>query len=84
MAISSNYTPSSSINQYEYAEAITANTAFTGVCRAIYIGAAGNATITMVNGDVIAFNGLLAGTILPVRATKVPTQSTTMNMVALY
>jgi len=75
---------SDSTQSYSYAAAIVLNTPFTGVCRAIYVGGAGNATITMQNGDAIAFNGLVAGSILPVRATLVATGATASNLVALY
>lgn len=57
---------------------------FTKPARALYIGGAGNATLVMENGDPIAFNGLLAGTILPVRCKRVNAGATATNMVALF
>jgi len=53
------------------------------VCDGIYIGGAGNATVTLQSGRSVAFNGLLAGTILQVKAVNV-TAATATNMVALY
>lgn len=58
-------------NVYSYAVAVTLGTPFTPACRALYFSVAGNATITLPNGDVVTFNGIAAGTILPVRATNV-------------
>ena len=57
---------------------------FTKLARAIYIGGAGNATLVMENDDPIAFNGLLAGTILPVRCKRVNAGATATNIVALF
>jgi hypothetical protein len=74
---------SDSPQSYSFAEAITAGVNFTGICRAIYVGSAGNATVTMQNGDSVAFNGLTAGSLLPVRARQV-SAATAGSLVALY
>lgn len=87
MAISSNYTPSSSINQYEYAEAITKSDAtnITGVARALYVGGAGNVAAVMMDGVAITFASVPAGAIIPIRFTRInSTNTTATNMVALY
>lgn len=83
MAVSTSIPPHSSIPAIE-AEAVTVNVDFTKVARGLYIGGGGNATVTMENGDSVAFVGLLAGTILPVRCTKVNTGATATNIVALF
>lgn len=63
--------------------AIVNNTAF-GVCRAIYVGVGGDATITVDGVDVL-YKNLPSGALLPVQATQVKSTNTTAtNMVALY
>jgi hypothetical protein len=87
MAISSNYTPSSSINQYEYAEAITKSDTvnITGVARALYVGVGGIVVAVMPNGDAVNFTGVPAGAIIPIRFIRINSTTTTAtNMVALY
>ena len=67
------------------AEAVTLNTPFTnGVCRSLYIGGGGDAKVTMSDGTSVAFVGLTAGSILPVRASQVNTGATATNIVALF
>lgn len=84
MAVPAGISISDTIVNYSWAEAITVNTAFTGISRAIYNGAAGNdLTIVMQNGDSVAFKAVPIG-ILPVRATKVTSATTTTVLVALY
>lgn len=57
-----------------------------GVCKALYIGGAGNVACRLVDSESdVTFTGIAAGTILPVRATHVRTTSTTATaIVALY
>ena len=53
--------------------------------RGIYVGGAGAVTIVTPAGSVITFSGVPAGTILPVRATRVNSTGTdATNMVGLY
>lgn len=53
--------------------------------RAIYVGGAGNIALVTSAGDEITLNGALAGTIIPIRATKVKSTGTTAtNLVGLY
>ena len=56
----------------------------TNTSRAIYIGGDGDLTVEMAGGQVIAFTGLLAGTVLPIRVNKVKAATTATNIVALY
>jgi len=67
---------------YFGAAAIVVNTPFT-ICNAIYVGGAGNATVTMGSGESVTFTGLVVGQILPVRATNV-SAATASLMIALY
>lgn len=70
------------------AAAITPNNGvtFTTRCRAIFVGGAGNLTIDVADGGTnLAFNGLTAGTILPVRTKRVySTGTTATSLVCLY
>lgn len=53
--------------------------------RAIYVGGAGNVAAVMLGGTVLTFVGVPAGTLLPIRATRInSTDTTATNMVALY
>lgn len=56
------------------------------VSRAIFIGGAGNIYVDLVGGETaVVFVGLSAGDILPVRATRVRSTSTTAtSIVALW
>ena len=54
--------------------------------RAIYVGGAGDVSVEMAGtGTAIIFTGVLAGSILPIRVTRVNSTSTTAtNITALY
>jgi hypothetical protein len=71
---------------YAQAVAITPSdvTNFTeGVCRAIYVGGAGNIT-AVINGNAILFTAPPVGTVLQVEASRVNATGTTATaMVAL-
>lgn len=55
------------------------------VPRAIYVGGAGNLAFMTIRGEVLIFVGVVAGTIIPVRAVKVfSTNTTASNLVGLY
>jgi hypothetical protein len=55
------------------------------VSRAIYIGGSGNLVVEMLGGQTpITFVGVSAGCVLPIRVTKVLTDTTATNLVALY
>lgn len=55
-----------------------------GVCRAIYVGGAGN-VVAIVNGSAVTFVSAQAGSVLPIRASRVNATSTTAtSLVALY
>ena len=71
----------------ERAFAITGNdsTDLTIFPRAIYVGGAGNIKVTTIGGDTVTFSGALAGTIIPVRVTRVfSTDTTATNLLGLY
>jgi hypothetical protein len=53
--------------------------------RAIYVGGAGSVAVTLASGDTITLAGVLAGTLLPVRASRVRSTGTTAtDLVGLY
>ena len=70
----------------EYAVAVTkSDSTVLNATRAIYIGGSGDVAVTMAGGGNVTFSTLAAGTILPVRVTKVlSTGTTATNIVALY
>ena len=57
-----------------------------GPCRSLYIGVGGNVSIDLMNGgDAIVFKGAAAGSILPLRVTRVRVTGTTAtDIVAIY
>lgn len=55
------------------------------VPRAIYIGVSGNLALMTFMGDVLIFTGVVAGSVLPIRAIKVfSTNTTAGNLIGLY
>lgn len=65
-------TPSDSVN-------------FTYNVRGIYVGTTGNVVAVTEGGTAVTFSSVPAGTILPIRASRVNSTSTTAsNMVGLY
>lgn len=57
----------------------------TAVARSLYIGGSGNVSVVTSGGDTVTFIGLTAGTILPVRVSRVRSTGTTAtNIVALW
>jgi hypothetical protein len=53
--------------------------------RGLYVGGAGNVEVIMQRGDTVVFSGVPAGTILPVRVTRVKSTNTTATTIlALY
>jgi hypothetical protein len=52
--------------------------------RSLFVGGAGNISLVTLNGNTVAFTGVLAGSILPVQGRKVRSTGTTAtNIVAL-
>ena len=55
------------------------------VCRALYIGQGGDVSITLADGDVVLFEAVPGGSILPLRASAVRSTATTAaGIVALW
>lgn len=53
----------------------------------IYVGGAGNVKVTTANGDTVTFNGLQAGTVIPVQVIRVWTSgsgTTATNLIGIY
>lgn len=60
----------------------SANLAYPSV---VYVGAIGNVKVTTAQGDVVTFNGVPAGFVIPVQVTRVwSTGTTASNLVAIY
>ena len=66
------------------AETVVVGTPFSRTARALYIGGGGAATLVLPDAGEVAFVGLIAGTILPVRCTNVKDGATASNIVALF
>ncbi len=87
MAVPTGISSSSFPNSFDYAEVITKSDTvnLSGLTRAIYVGATGNITAVMGNGDVVLFSTIPAGMILPIRCIRVNSTATSAaTMVALY
>lgn len=54
------------------------------VTRAIYVGGAGNIAAVDVDGNVVTFNGALAGTTINIRVRRINDATTATNLVALW
>jgi hypothetical protein len=54
-----------------------------GVTRALWVGAAGDITVTMGSGASVTFAGIPAGTLMPIRVTHVTTAAGG-SVVAMY
>lgn len=56
-----------------------------GECRALYVGMGGNVSLDVGNSTAVVFSNVPSGGILPIRAKRVRSTSTTAtNIVALY
>lgn len=62
------------------------STDFTYASRALYVGGAGNVSVEMVGGQsAVIFVGVQAGSVLPIRVTRVNSTGTTAtSIVAIY
>ena len=55
------------------------------VARALYVGGSGDVKLVTEEGNTVTFQDIVAGSILPVKATKVfATGTTATNIVALF
>jgi len=48
---------------------------------ALYVGGAGNVSVITIGGDTITFNGVLAGTTLPIQALQLRSSGTTATLI---
>ena len=56
-----------------------------GICRAIYVGGAGDVSIIDDGGETVVFVGAQAGSVIPVQTARVNVTGTTAtSLVALY
>lgn len=56
-------------------------TDLTVTSRALYVGGAGNVVVIMDGGQTVTFTGVPAGTILPIRVSRVKSTSTTATSI---
>lgn len=57
----------------------------TYTARYLFVGGAGNLSVIMDSGTTVAFNGVTAGSVLPIRAARVrATGTTATNIVAMW
>ncbi len=54
------------------------------VTRAVWVGGAGDLSVTMISGDVAVFVGVPAGTILPIQVKQVLAATTASQILGLY
>lgn len=47
----------------------------------LYVGGTGNVSVTTIGGDQVIFNGVLAGTTLPIQVLKVKSTGTTATLI---
>lgn len=67
------------------AVAVTLDASIPNTTRGLYVGAAGNVAVTMAAGQSVTFVGVQAGTVLPIRVSRVLSSGTTAsNLLALY
>jgi len=73
-------------SSWKYAAVTPSNsTDFDVLCRALYIGGAGNVVAVMYDNTTVTFSGVPAGTLLPIACRRInSTNTTATNMVALY
>lgn len=70
-----------------HAAAVTPSdvTVFDSPTRGVYVGGAGDIAVTTESGGVVTFVSVVAGSILPIRCTKVMSTNTTATaIVALF
>lgn len=65
-----------------HAEAVTPSddTDLTYVSRGLWIGGAGAVNVIMASGTTVLFSGVSAGTLLPIRVSRVKSTSTTATL----
>jgi hypothetical protein len=55
-----------------------------GICRGIYVGAAGNLTILDTDGNTVAFVAPALGVIHPIQAVQIKAATTATSILAVY
>lgn len=54
------------------------------VSNRIWVGTTGNLVVTMQDGQILAFNGVPAKTMLPLQVTRIRAATTAADIIALY
>lgn len=71
------------ITSYDKAAAITKSDTVPNVFSAIYVGGAGDVTVTTQNGDLVTFKAPPVGTIIPVSTSLVMAATTATLLIGL-
>lgn len=66
---------------FRHAAAVTPGTALSDVSRALYVGGTGTLTAVMQDGSTVEFQGIPAGTILPICVSEVNSSGTTATLI---
>ena len=82
----SDFATSGEINPGANAEAVTpADVDLTKRTRAIYLGGTGDLSVKMAdNGQIVTFQNVQAGSMLPLRVTQIRVASTATSIVAVW
>jgi len=77
---------SASADPADNAAAVTKSdsTVLSPIPRGLYVGGAGDLVVTMAGGGDITFTAVPAGTILPIRVSKVKAATSATAIVAIY
>lgn len=66
-----------------HAETVTPSdgTDLTYASRAVWVGGAGNMAVVMLSGAAVTFTGIAAGTLLPIRVSRIKSTGTTATTI---
>lgn len=66
-------------------ESLSITTSVSALTRAVWVGGAGNMRVTLENGSTLTFDGIAAGTLMPIRVTMLKSLSTTAtNIIGIW
>jgi hypothetical protein len=66
-------------------ESLSVSTSVSSLTRGVWVGGAGNARFDLENGATLTFDGITAGTLLPIRVVRLRSLSTTAtNIIGLW
>ena len=66
-------------------ESLSVSTSVSALTRAVWVGGAGNMRVDLENGSTLTFDGIKAGSLLPIRVTRLRSLSTTAtNIIGIW